>query len=105
MTDELPSALLEEVFWPDQIVALDQEDGTVRLLMYCGPSEGGFVALKHAVLTPEHAVGLGIKPPQPDLFSGTAEPEVLSERAPTRDARETRARAILEAEAAIARLG
>lgn len=55
----LPGATLEELFTPDEVVALDWADGTVRLLMYCGRTPSGeFAALKHAVLDRTRFEGL-----------------------------------------------
>jgi hypothetical protein len=88
-TGTLPGAVLEETFWPDQIVCIPNDDGSVHMLMYVGESgvDGGFFSLKHAIISPEHAAGLFRPVEQPE--DGSRGPErargdqaVASPRAP-----------------------
>jgi hypothetical protein len=66
-TNALPGAVLEETFWPDQIVVIPNDDGSVHMLMYVGESgvDGGFFSLKHAIISPEHSAGLFRQPESP----------------------------------------
>jgi hypothetical protein len=71
-TGTLPGAVLEETFWPDQIVCIPNDDGSVHMLMYVGESgvDGGFFSLKHAIISPEHAAGLFRPVEQPEEVRG-----------------------------------